>query len=300
MKKLLPMCDIKSILTGFLLLGPSLNAQTVLTFGDTATFISGTPEQIGAQYRYSNVGTLAGGGGSFDAVLTLLAENNGASFSFGSPRDTLVGIGESGRFRIEPTFTNESPTGSFSFVEFNISFVLPDTLNAVTGESVRLLAFDIDSQGPLNYSDVFGIQADAGGTYTVASDTRLVSSYTDGSWDTYRRFSLDTSLNLGAGNNGPAADHTLTDPVAFSNEQSQFSVQFDIENVGADGINFLWGMVGGAGAPHDFNNNRTTYIDGSGVFTFSGNTVTSNIPEPTVPLLGSLGLALLLVRRRRY
>jgi hypothetical protein len=285
--------NIKSTFLAFLLAGATAHA-TVLTFPDVATLISGGSEQVGAQYRYSNVGTISGSGGSFDAILTLSAEANGASFSFGEPRDTLIGVGQDGRFRIEPTFTSESPAGSFTYVEFNLRFVESGSLNSVIGESVSLVVNDIDSQGTSDFSDVFGIQSSMGGTFTLSSDTNLVNSITVGTEDTYRTFSLDTGTDL------TSAPGISTDPVNFSQNQSDYSVQFDIESVGGSGINFLWGMQEGAGpVGHDHENNRTVLIDGTGTFVFDGETVVENIPEPTVFFLGALATPALLLRRRR-
>ena len=290
----------KLFLPAFLVFASDLHAITVISFPDVATLISGTSEQINTQYRYSNVGTIAATGASFDAILTLSSEVNGASFSVplpqpspNPPRDTLIGVGENGRFFIEPSFISESPAGSLSYVEFNIRFVESNSLNAVVGETVSLVITDIDSQTGSDFSDIFGIQADLGGVYTLSNNTSLVSSFTVGSQDTYRTFSLDTSTDL---TSAPNASVALAN---FELNQTPYTVQFDIADVGASGINFLWGMVEGATGTFDHNNVRRSYIDGTGTFAFVGETTTEGIPEPSSLLLVSLLPALAFMRRKR-
>ncbi len=262
-----------------------LPGQTLLNFGTDAVLESGTAKTVNAVYRYQNVGTISGGGGSFDAMLTLIAETNGASYSI--PRgsnQTVVGGVNDGKFNLQPTYIGESPDGSFSFVEFNLKFVEAGTNTAVIGESIELVINDIDSNPGNNFTDVFGIHADFTPQITLSANSELVQDTTAGVQGSYTTFSLDTTQDLSSYGN---ISIDQSDQQAFEIAQTPYTIVLDLFNVGADGVDFLWGMDSG-NAAYNFDNRRGLLIDGSGTFSFDGPVIV--VPEPDTAILALIAM----------
>ncbi|GEM_PF-2294416 len=263
-----------------------------LNFTNAASIVNppGTSEQVGAVYRYTNVGTEDPGGPNeldVDLILTLLDLNGGASYQDRPPANqnfllSDVGAVETGSLKFQPTFDLDQ----FQFAEFNVRFVESGTLNAVEASDLNLVIIDIDSESNnnQNFTDMLFVDQTAGGTFTWTQDTNLVTNtgIMGTSGTSYRSFSLDYTTDLSGAPN-------ITDNEAAA--QSPYTVMLDFDTVGIDGINFAFGVHHGTGTQFVQDSARKALFDGSGTFTFVGATETIPvIPEPASLLLVGVSL----------
>ncbi len=261
----------------------------LLDFGDGTglpDYITGTgsgTQTVGAQYRYTNVGSQDGN--QVNVILTLGELNGGAVYS--NQNVDPVGDASNGNAVFAPSFNYNIR----SYAEFRLQFEENGTGTAssvgtlLVAEDLSLVFKDIDSStgtsGFENYTDMIYIENGVAATYTLDKATKLVVNEFDAapSGFDYQTFSLDFETDLSS-----EVGLSDTDPNQFQN-----TVQFDFATLGTDGVRMAFGTMVGLGAGNNTGPTpRRALIDGSGTFIFDDPDLPIVVPEPATAVLAGL------------
>ncbi|MEI8059706.1 MAG: T9SS type A sorting domain-containing protein [Ferruginibacter sp.] len=113
------------------------------SFTATPTLLTGTANQVGAKYRFANVSA------GTDAIVIISAINGNATIS------VLDNNGISAPAGFSPNIT--IPANKTGWVEFQISFVITNTLINKSVDSLYATAIDIDGASTLKEMDVINL-----------------------------------------------------------------------------------------------------------------------------------------------
>jgi hypothetical protein len=203
---------ITFVVLTFVTLFTRAQVTSQFNFSATPILISGTANEVGAQYRFSNVAT------GTDALVTIASATGGAYVDIFDDNDLTMPEAFSPRVHI--------PAFSTGLVSFKFDFVKAGTTTGFNQDSINVTAIDIDGGAELKEIDMIEV---GGGTMEYMAANPEISVTQNGN--------VFTAKNM-AGNEYPSVD-TSAKVVMFTVKKTNvktFTYSCGAENNSAAGI----------------------------------------------------------------